>query len=1202
MNPRPDPAPPQRIIKVRRDYNSWVGSETLEDYALRYTPQRFRKWSEWRVANTAFGAASFLILEAVGATLLVQYGFINAFWAILATGLIIFLAGLPISVHAARHGVDMDLLTRGAGFGYIGSTITSLIYASFTFIFFALEAAVMAYALELALDIPPAWGYLLCAVVVIPLVTHGVSAISRFQVWTQPLWLVMMLVPFVAVWTLDPGAFTGIVHYGGESGAGRDFSWHLFGAALTVGIALITQMGEQADYLRFMPAPQPGRVVRWWAGVLAGGPGWVLLGVCKMLGGALLAWLALSHMVSPERAVDPNQMYLAAYEYILPYGWAVAATALFVVVSQLKINVTNAYAGSLAWSNFFSRLTHSHPGRVVWVVFNTLIAFMLMEMNVFHAIGEVLGLYSNIAIAWIMAVVADLVINKPLGWSPKGIEFKRAHLYDINPVGVGAMGLASVLSILAYLGLMGPLAQAFSAVIAMVTALITAPLIAWVTKGRYYIARPAEQKVMWHNLRPVARGEAHPETPRNGLRPAAGVAPLEGGDAAGGAGGVLKCIVCEREYEGPDMAHCPAYQGHICSLCCSLDARCGDLCKPHARLQVQWLAALRAVLPQRMWPYLQAGLAHYLLIMGVMAPVLAAVLALLYRQQVQGLDAVTSDASLVDGALRAGFLQVYAVLLLIAGTVAWWLVLAHKSREVAQEESNRQTRLLMQEIDSHRKTDEALQQARHAAEQANQAKSRYISTISHELRTPLNSILGYAQLLQEDTGVAPHRAQAIRVIHRGGEHLLSLIEGTLDIARIESGRLALDVKPMAFADAMQEVASLFELQAAAKGLRFAFEPQGTLPLAVRTDEKRLRQILINLLGNAVKFTRVGQVRLVVRYAREMAQFEVHDTGPGMSAAELDKVFEPFHRGQSAAGEHASGGTGLGLTIAKMLTDLMGGEMTVRSTPGLGTVFSVRLFLPELHGVAAQRTRPVPAVTGYEGPRRRVLVVDNEESDRELLARWLQPLGFEVLLATSGHDALALLDGVAPGSERAPHAVFMDLAMPGIDGWETLRRLRAGGWAGVPMAIVSANAFDKGLHADTVEGVPVEQAFFVKPVRREELIAWLGQQLGLRWTHAAEPLAAAVAAAPSPMQAPSTATPPADGALPPAAELAPLLELVRLGYYKGIAQWLDDWVRQRPEQAAFAQGLHALAREFRFEAIEQRLLQAPTAPQPATPSP
>src|SRR5437667_12581151 len=182
------PEPPQRVIKIRRDYNGLVARETMEDYALRSPPHRFPKCSERRVASTLFGARSFLVLEAVGATLLVEYGFVNAFWAILATGLIIFLAGWPISRYAARHGVDMDLLTRGAGFGYIGSTVTSLIYASFTFIFFALEAAIMAYALELAFDIPPAWGYLICALVVIPLVTHGVTIISRLQVWTQPPW------------------------------------------------------------------------------------------------------------------------------------------------------------------------------------------------------------------------------------------------------------------------------------------------------------------------------------------------------------------------------------------------------------------------------------------------------------------------------------------------------------------------------------------------------------------------------------------------------------------------------------------------------------------------------------------------------------------------------------------------------------------------------------------------------------------------------------------------------------------------------------------------------------------------------------------------------------------------------------------------------------------------------------------------------
>jgi purine-cytosine permease-like protein len=243
------------VVKVRRDYNSWVASETMEDYALRYTPQRFRKWSD--LAGRQHRLRRGLVPDPGGGGrhLLVQYGFTNAFWAILATGLIIFLAGLPISIYAARYGVDMDLLTRGAGFGYIGSTLTSLIYASFTFIFFALEAAVMAYALELALGIPPSWGYLVCALVVIPLVTHGVSAISRLQMWTQPIWLVMLVVPFVYVLVRDPGAFSGIVHYVGEK-SGRLRS-ALVWCRLTVGIALITQMGEQADYLRFMPARTP---------------------------------------------------------------------------------------------------------------------------------------------------------------------------------------------------------------------------------------------------------------------------------------------------------------------------------------------------------------------------------------------------------------------------------------------------------------------------------------------------------------------------------------------------------------------------------------------------------------------------------------------------------------------------------------------------------------------------------------------------------------------------------------------------------------------------------------------------------------------------------------------------------------------------------------------------------------------------------
>lgn len=312
------PEASQRVVKVRRDYNTWVANETMEDYALRFTPRSYRKWTESRVANTAFGAAAFLVLEAVGATLLVNYGFVNAALAIFATGLIIFLAGLPVSIYAARYGLDMDQLTRGAGFGYLGSTITSLIYASFTFIFFALEAAIMAYALELAFGIPPAWGYLICALVVIPLVTHGVTVISKLQTITQPVWLVMLALPYVFLLVQEPDAFAGITGYAGKGTPGFDI--HLFGAAMAVGLALITQMGEQADYLRFMPEYTPANHRRWWTSVLWADRGGWCQGCSKCW--AFLAWLANSHAVPLERAVDPNQMHLVAYEYVFPhYGW-----------------------------------------------------------------------------------------------------------------------------------------------------------------------------------------------------------------------------------------------------------------------------------------------------------------------------------------------------------------------------------------------------------------------------------------------------------------------------------------------------------------------------------------------------------------------------------------------------------------------------------------------------------------------------------------------------------------------------------------------------------------------------------------------------------------------------------------------------------------------------------------------------------------
>eukprot|EP01037_Dinobryon_pediforme_P020235 gene20235-20805_t len=210
----------QRIVRVRREYNQWVANQTLEDYALRFTAKAARRWSEFRVANTAIGGISFLALEAIGGAITLTYGFTNAIIAIFVVGTILFLTGFPISYYAARNGVDIDLLTRGAGFGYLGSTITSLIYACFTFIFFAIEATILAKALEMSLGVPESVGLVVSSLIVIPLVTYGFTFISRFQLWTQPVWIALHIVPFIYIAIFDRGAVEAWPHYTRRLGHG----------------------------------------------------------------------------------------------------------------------------------------------------------------------------------------------------------------------------------------------------------------------------------------------------------------------------------------------------------------------------------------------------------------------------------------------------------------------------------------------------------------------------------------------------------------------------------------------------------------------------------------------------------------------------------------------------------------------------------------------------------------------------------------------------------------------------------------------------------------------------------------------------------------------------------------------------------------------------------------------------------------------
>ncbi len=240
--------------------------------------------------------------------------------------------------------------------------------------------------------------------------------------------------------------------------------------------------------------------------------------------------------------------------------------------------------------------------------------------------------------------------------------------------------------------------------------------------------------------------------------------------------------------------------------------------------------------------------------------------------------------------------KVFFALSIIIGVVAWLFVLAQQSRRAAEAETRRQTALLIQEIDAHKRTDAELQRAKEVAESANLAKSRYVVGLSHELRSPLNAISGYAQLLEQDASLSTKPRDQVRVVRRSADHLSGLIDGILDISKIEAGRLYLSRDEVRLSEFLDQLVGMFRLQAAAKGIDFVFKRPAMLPLVVYADEKRLRQILINLLSNAIKFTQTGSVQFVVHYRSPVAEFEVIDTGPGIQASDLERIFAPFERG------------------------------------------------------------------------------------------------------------------------------------------------------------------------------------------------------------------------------------------------------------------------------------------------------------------
>jgi CheY-like chemotaxis protein/anti-sigma regulatory factor (Ser/Thr protein kinase) len=452
----------------------------------------------------------------------------------------------------------------------------------------------------------------------------------------------------------------------------------------------------------------------------------------------------------------------------------------------------------------------------------------------------------------------------------------------------------------------------------------------------------------------------------------------------------------------------------------------------------------------------------------------------------------------------------------------------------------------------------AMTQARDAAEAANLAKTRFLMGLSHEIRTPLNAIHGYAQLLERGAAIAP--AEAGRIIRRSSEHLADLVEGLLDISRIESGVMKLNRETIALRALLEQVAEMFRIEAGNKGLAFAYKAAPTLPVWVLADERRLRQVLINLLSNAIKYTQTGSVTLTVRYRSMVAEFEVADTGIGIAPDEQERIFQPFDRGAGRASGVAPG-IGLGLALSRMLAQIMGGEITVNSAVGQGSRFVLRVLLPQPNVSPQDDVKGLPI--GYQGRRRTILAIDDDPGQLALWQELLRPIGFNLFVAGSGGAGLSLAE------LGRPDLVLLDVSMPGLNGWEVAARLRERFGREIRILMASGNA------AELVGSEGLHDGFVLKPVDQQLLFDMLARQLGLVWDYEG-------------IEREETAA----VTLPEAARahLDELARLARTGHVRGLSAALAALAQAVPQSAQLVTRLTAALDDYDLAGFQKLLAE------------